>query len=31
MSLDCPNCGEDGFENWRLSRMGNYEKEYGNG
>lgn len=25
---DCPNCGEEGFENWILSREGNYEEEY---
>lgn len=27
--LDCPECGEEGYENWILVRSGNYEKEYG--
>jgi DNA-directed RNA polymerase subunit RPC12/RpoP len=31
MGMDCPNCGEEGYENWILSRMGNYEKECGKG
>jgi hypothetical protein len=26
---DCPNCGEEGYENWVLVRAGNYNKEYG--
>lgn len=26
---DCDNCGEEGYENWILSRTGDYEKEYG--
>ena len=25
---DCPKCGEEGFENWILTRGGNYQKEY---
>jgi hypothetical protein len=29
MDMDCPNCGEEGYENWILARMGNYEEEYG--
>lgn len=29
MEMDCPNCGEEGYENWVLSRQGNYKKEYG--
>ena len=29
MNMDCPNCGEEGYENWILSRLGNYEEEYG--
>jgi predicted RNA-binding Zn-ribbon protein involved in translation (DUF1610 family) len=28
---DCPNCGEEGFENWILSRLGNYDYEMGKG
>ncbi len=24
---DCPNCGEEGYENWILNRGGNYQKE----
>ena len=27
---DCPNCGEEGYENWILVRSGNFDKEYGN-
>lgn len=30
MDMDCPSCGEEGEENWILSRLGNYEDEYGN-
>ena len=26
---DCPECGEEGYENWILSRSGNYDKEFG--
>lgn len=26
--LDCPNCGEEAYENWILSRLGNFEKDY---
>ena len=29
MNTDCPDCGEEGYGNWTLLRMGNYEKEYG--
>jgi transcription elongation factor Elf1 len=29
MNTDCPNCGEEGYGNWVLLRMGNYENEYG--
>lgn len=29
MEMDCDSCGEEGYENWILSRMGNYEEEYG--
>lgn len=29
MEMECPNCGEEGEENWILSRFGNYDKEYG--
>ena len=25
---DCPNCGENGFENWVLSRSGDYDEEH---
>jgi transcription elongation factor Elf1 len=28
-NMDCPDCGEEGYENWILSRLGNYEEEYG--
>ena len=28
-NMDCPACGEEGYENWILSRLGNYEEEYG--
>jgi DNA-directed RNA polymerase subunit M/transcription elongation factor TFIIS len=27
--MDCPKCGEDGYENWILSRTGNYDEEFG--
>ena len=27
--MDCPNCGEEGYENWILSRTDSYDKEYG--
>jgi len=26
---DCPKCGEEGNELWKLVRTGNYEREYG--
>lgn len=26
---DCPNCGEDGYENWVFIGSGNYDEEYG--
>lgn len=26
---DCPECGEEGYENWVYVRTGNYEKEFG--
>lgn len=26
--FECPNCGEEGFENWIYVKTGNYEKEY---
>lgn len=26
---DCPNCGEEPYENWVLRGYGNYEKEFG--
>ncbi len=26
---DCPNCGEEGEENWIFVREGDYQKEYG--
>lgn len=29
MELECPNCGEEGYSNWILLKMGNYEAEYG--
>lgn len=29
MKMDCVNCGEEGYDNWILSREGNYQKEYG--
>lgn len=29
MDKDCSNCGEEGYENWVLSRTGNYDREYG--
>jgi DNA-directed RNA polymerase subunit M/transcription elongation factor TFIIS len=29
MKMDCPSCGEEGYTNWVLFRMGNYEEEYG--
>ena len=29
LKLDCPKCGEEAYENWTISRMGNYDKEYG--
>jgi len=25
---DCPECGEESYENWIFEREGNYEKEY---
>lgn len=28
--MECPQCGEDGHENWILSRKGNFEKEWKN-
>ncbi len=28
IGLDCPNCGEEWFENWIFKRMGNFELEY---
>jgi len=31
LAKDCPNCGEDGEENWTFLRLGNYEKEYPHG
>jgi len=27
--MSCPKCGEEGYGNWVLLRIGNYEKEYG--
>jgi transcription elongation factor Elf1 len=27
--MDCPDCGEDGYKNWILTRLGNYNEEYG--
>jgi len=27
---ECPECGEEGFENFLISRAGNFDKEYGN-
>ena len=27
---DCPECGEEGYENWIYERRGNYETEYEN-
>lgn len=29
MNKDCPTCGEEGYENWILSRTGNFDEEYG--
>lgn len=29
MKDECPDCGEEGYENWILFRMGNYLEEYG--
>lgn len=29
-NLDCPSCGEEGYENWVLSHIGNSEKEKDN-
>lgn len=26
---DCPECGEESYENWIFKRRGNYEEEYG--
>ena len=28
---ECPNCGEEGYENWVYVRKGNYDREYGIG
>lgn len=28
--LSCPECGEEGYENWILGRFGNFKKEYEN-
>ena len=28
IKLDCPNCGEEAYENWILSRFGNFDKEH---
>jgi DNA-directed RNA polymerase subunit RPC12/RpoP len=28
--LECPNCGEEGYENWVLMRSGNYDKDFEN-
>jgi DNA replicative helicase MCM subunit Mcm2 (Cdc46/Mcm family) len=25
---DCPECGEEGYENWILTRSENYQKEF---
>lgn len=30
LSHDCPNCGEEWEGLWAYSRLGNYDKEYGN-
>ena len=27
--FECPNCGEERYENWLFVRTGDYEKEYG--
>ncbi len=29
LKKDCPECGEEAFENWILIGEGNYDKEYG--
>lgn len=29
--MDCPECGEEGYENWILLGDGNYDKEHGVG
>lgn len=29
LEMDCPECGEEGYENWILSRLGDYDVEYG--
>jgi DNA-directed RNA polymerase subunit RPC12/RpoP len=29
LKLDCPECGEESNENWILSRIGDYQEEYG--
>lgn len=29
LNKDCPNCGEESFELWTFSRLGNFDKEYG--
>jgi len=26
---DCPSCGEEGYENWLLGCIGNYDREQG--
>ena len=28
---DCPDCGEEGFENWILGGFGNYDKDLESG
>jgi len=27
LNKDCPNCGEEGYENWILYGVGNYERD----
>jgi transcription elongation factor Elf1 len=29
IDMSCPNCGEEGYKNWILTRTGNYDEEYG--
>ena len=29
LHMECPECGEEGYENWVLSRVGDFNDEYG--